>query len=159
LLGCRAETCSYTTDANDLGPFSLSRDVPVNSSAHSAVFDRQAALERMGFDKQLYEEMVRLLLEDCPRRLAELKAAVEARNLELAKHAAHSLKGLAANFSANGAVRTAAAIERDALDGRWDQIAAKTSQLLADFEAFLQAVRRDAVRENSPGTAGSSRSS
>lgn len=131
-------------------PSSLSLDGPVNPSAHSTVFDRQAAMARMGFDQQLYDEMVRLLLEDCPRRLADLEAAVAARNTEAARHAAHSLKGLAANFSAGHAVRTAAAVEREALHGQWEQIAAGLSQLLADFDVFLRAVRRDGSLKNSP---------
>jgi HPt (histidine-containing phosphotransfer) domain-containing protein len=111
----------------------------------------------MGFDQQLYEEMVRLLLEDCPRRLAQLQSAVDARNLESAQHAAHSLKGLAANFSANHAVRAAATIERGALDGRWDMITSGLPQIQDDFEAFLRAVRKDGARQRSPGDAENGR--
>jgi HPt (histidine-containing phosphotransfer) domain-containing protein len=94
----------------------------------------------MGFDQQLYEEMVRLLVEDCPRRLAQLRSAVDARNLESAQHAAHSLKGLAANFSANQAVQAAAAIERGAIDGRWDLIVSGLPRIQDNFAVFLRAV-------------------
>jgi HPt (histidine-containing phosphotransfer) domain-containing protein len=131
----------------------------VNNPSSPAVFSRQAALERMGFDQQLYEEMVRLLVEDCPRRLAQLQSAVDACNLESAQHAAHSLKGLAANFSAHQAVRSAAAIERGALDGRWDLITAGLLQIQEDFKVFLRAVGADSTGRELSGAVEKSRDS
>lgn len=107
----------------------------------------------MGFDQQLYEDMIQLLLEDCPHRIDQLKSAIDAHNLEAAQHASHSLKGLAANFSASEAIRAAAVIERGALDGRWDRVTAGFPQLQEEFKVFLKAIESDRTRRESPGVA------
>src|SRR5262245_9956609 len=82
------------------------------SSSFNPVFDKHAALERMAFDGQLFVEMVDLLSDDGPRRMHELQAALAAGETSRVRHAAHSLKGLAANFSAPRAVQAAAEVER-----------------------------------------------
>jgi two-component system, sensor histidine kinase and response regulator len=78
----------------------------------SLVFDKAATLERMAFDPQLFREMIELMREDSPRRLHELREALSQRDPRRMHHAAHSLKGLAANFSASRTVQAASEIEK-----------------------------------------------
>jgi two-component system, sensor histidine kinase and response regulator len=87
-----------------------------NSSA-SPIFNKDLALERMAFDAQLFREMIDLILEDGPRRMRELLAGLTAGDLSRVHHAAHSLKGLAANFSAVPTVQAAAVVEQLAKSG------------------------------------------
>lgn len=81
------------------------------------VFDKAAALERMAFDAQLFGEMIELIREDGPRRMEELRSHLAAGDLPGVRHAAHSLKGLTANFSAGRAMRAAAEVEKLAKAG------------------------------------------
>jgi HPt (histidine-containing phosphotransfer) domain-containing protein len=61
--------------------------------------------------------MVELLQDDGPRRLREVQGGLEAHELVRVHHAAHSLKGLAANFSAARATQAAASVESLAKNG------------------------------------------
>ncbi|MEX2174336.1 MAG: Hpt domain-containing protein [Pirellulaceae bacterium] len=76
------------------------------------IYDRAGSLNRMGGDEALFREMVGLLREDAPRWLAELHGALQDSDLSRARRAAHTLKGLAANFGASRAMAAAAEMER-----------------------------------------------
>jgi FOG: HPt domain len=93
----------------------------MSTTATEQTFDKRAALERMAFDAQLFGEMIDLLREDGPRRMQELQAGLESGDLPRMHHAAHSLKGLAANFSAGRTVQAAAHVEKLAKTGQSGQ--------------------------------------
>ncbi len=89
------------------------------------VFDRQATLVRMGQDHDLFREMVAMLLEDGPQLLQQEIDACHRRDADEVRRLAHSLKGMAANFSAGRGVRAAALTEQ--LAGREDWVAIDAS--------------------------------
>jgi HPt (histidine-containing phosphotransfer) domain-containing protein len=62
--------------------------------------------------------VVRVFLDDCPARLAAIKAAVDSRDGELIRTSAHALKGAAANLSAQGLFEAATTLERLGAEGR-----------------------------------------
>jgi len=66
----------------------------------------------MGHDEALFREMVLLLRTNAPTLLGALQAAHKAGDAHRMHRAAHTLKGLAANFGAGRAVAAAAEIER-----------------------------------------------
>ncbi len=99
--------------------------------------DLARALERMGGDRQLFADVVRVFLEDCPERLAAIKAAVDARNADAIRRSAHALKGAASNLSANDVFEAAKTLERlgaearlDAAEAAWRRLAAAAAELL-----------------------------
>ncbi|MEK7405088.1 MAG: ATP-binding protein [Acidobacteriota bacterium] len=75
------------------------------------VLDRKAALARVEGDRELLREMARLFLEDCPNRLAELRAAVECQDGRALERSAHALKGSVSNFCARPAAEAACSLE------------------------------------------------
>ena len=82
--------------------------------------------------------MIGVFLADCPARLADIKAAVDARDAEAIRHAAHGLKGAAANLSASALFNAAAVLERigaesrlDAAEGAWRLLSAAAADVLA----------------------------
>jgi len=78
----------------------------------SQVFDYESSLHRMGDDKELFQEMIGLLESDAPSLLDTLQRARQAGDHANVQRAAHTLKGLAANFGAERAVGAAADVER-----------------------------------------------
>ena len=76
-------------------------------STSQPVFDRASALERLGGDEQLFGELATYFREDSQVELASIEAAIQQADWHRARIAAHSLKGLAANFSADAATETA----------------------------------------------------
>jgi HPt (histidine-containing phosphotransfer) domain-containing protein len=89
------------------------------------VFDLNAALKRVGNDRECFAHMTEFFFEDYPAIVDRLHQALDNRNAQGVGYAAHSLKGLVANFDANDLVHLAALIEKAASDG--DLKAARTS--------------------------------
>ncbi len=78
----------------------------------SKIFDQEASLVRMGNDHELFQEMVGLLKADAPPLLAALRSALREGDTQRLQRAAHTLKGLAANFGAERAVADASNVEK-----------------------------------------------
>ena len=114
---------------------------PPDLSVH---FDRGAALEGLGGDEELLEEVLGLFLEDCPRLLDEIRAAVEAEDRSSLQRLTHTLGGVASNFAANEVVRVARAIENASREGRL----AEAKEMIPDLEHVLRSFRWAALGPN-----------
>jgi signal transduction histidine kinase/CheY-like chemotaxis protein/HPt (histidine-containing phosphotransfer) domain-containing protein len=95
-------------------------------------------LARVGGDHELLAEISRLFIDDAPRHLANIREALDARDGELLRRAAHGLKGAAANFDADGVVSAARALEEigrtaefAAQDAAWQTLTAQTDRLIS----------------------------
>lgn len=73
--------------------------------------DRQLALSRVGGDLELLREIAVLFVDECPRALAEIHAALAGDDAAKLENAAHALKGSVANFGASAAVAAALRLE------------------------------------------------
>ena len=85
-------------------------------------------LARMGGDHELLAEISRLFVDDAPQHLERIRTAINARDGDALRRAAHGLKGAAANFDAEGVVNAARALEEMGREGKFDdsEIAWKT---------------------------------
>jgi len=75
------------------------------------VIDLPSALARLGGDKRLLRELVGFFLEDFPQLVRTERDGLANANWPSVQRASHSLKGLAANFTAVPAVRALQAVE------------------------------------------------
>ncbi len=82
------------------------------ATVQEQLFDRQAALARVGDDEELLVELVRIFLDDYPQSLSAIDEAVAKRDARKLERAAHTLKGAVANFGAEPVVQHAFALER-----------------------------------------------
>ena len=82
-----------------------------------------AALERLDGDRELLATLIAVFHEDSVELLIRLATAVEQRDAARAERAAHSLKGLAANFDGFPAVEAARVIEEAARQADWPAVA------------------------------------
>jgi HPt (histidine-containing phosphotransfer) domain-containing protein len=64
--------------------------------------------------------VIGVFLDDCPARLKAIKAAVDARQPEAIRLAAHGLKGAAGNLSATSLFDAAEILERIGAESRLD---------------------------------------
>lgn len=83
----------------------------MDQAADAPIYDRAETLRRIGNDEDLFTQMIEFFVEDAPPLLECLDAALDQGDIRGAERAAHSLKGLAANFSAQPAVAVAAQAE------------------------------------------------
>jgi two-component system, sensor histidine kinase and response regulator len=111
------------------------------------VFDFEQSLRRIDGDKELYRDLIGLFLEDSPKLLEQIRAGIAAKNAKEAGHGAHTLKGLAANFSGEPVIQAADQVERLSRTGAFaavghafDHLEQETSLLqdaLRSFQAEL----------------------
>ena len=119
-------------------------------SAETPVLDPAAVvrLQRLGGDK-LLRQMIRLYLENCQERLAQIDAGLaEGGDLEETRRGAHSLKSSAANVGALRVSAAATELEEAAGGGDEDRCRALHPVLLAASEAARE--RLDALIEELP---------
>lgn len=75
------------------------------------------ALERVGGDRELLEEVAQLFLDDYPNSIAEIRTALDAGDPKGVERGAHTLKGAVSNFGADSVVETALALEMAGRNG------------------------------------------
>jgi signal transduction histidine kinase/DNA-binding response OmpR family regulator len=89
----------------------LSAAAAPGNGAGGLPFDPAAALERTAGDRGLLQELAAIFCEECPRLLADVAAAVQARDAARLRSAAHTLKGSVGNFGPSAAFEAALALE------------------------------------------------
>lgn len=114
-------------------------DIHVHNSmaAEAPVLDREALEERLGGDDMLVAELARMLAEDARHLAADCAAAVAAGDRELARQAAHTLKGAAANLCAARVVHSAAHLERSARQAPGPDLADASAAVVREVERLL----------------------
>ncbi len=75
------------------------------------ILDRAAILARVGHDVELLKDLVSVFLDECPKLLGNVRAAVKAGDSHKLKLAAHTLKGAVSNFSTWPAFEAALRLE------------------------------------------------
>ncbi len=114
----------------------------ISNRSSTQVFDYERSLARVGGDPTLFAEIVLLFLEDSPGLLESAVQAQRQNDLPTLERAAHSVKGLAANFDAAELISAAAMVEQYA--HQRDQQRAQAS--FADMERELSRLQ-DCLRD------------
>ena len=102
-----------------------------------AAFDRQT-----GGDVSLRSEIVQMFLEDCPARVAEIRAAIAEGDATRLVAAAHSLKGSAAYMSAPVVRGHSGELERIGRDGQLEDAPAAFAALDAAVAELLPELQK-----------------
>jgi|GEM_PF-237046 len=106
-------------------------------------FDRRRALQRLGDDEQLLRELMRCFIQDAPTLLSQLDAALSEGQLDEVTRAAHSLKGLAANFDADDCRNAAAAVEQAGRRGNLKDIRPQVLPLRESVDELIALLKSD----------------
>jgi HPt (histidine-containing phosphotransfer) domain-containing protein len=107
-------------------------------------------MDRVGGDEDLRDDVIRLFLTDCPKRLAAIKIAVDRRDAELIRTTAHELKGAAGNLAATGLFEAAAILERVGAESRmsaaepaWRRLSSEAAAVIDSLVRFERTPRRE----------------
>jgi two-component system, sensor histidine kinase and response regulator len=92
----------------------------------TVVFDASSSLARLGGDNGLFRTLVQFFQEDYPALMGQLRGGIERGDLAQVERAAHSLQGLIASFSADGARDS---VERLAEHARAGNLSAASDRL------------------------------
>lgn len=111
-------------------------DAAIDTTADGslAVIDVDAAMSRLGSDMDLFCELAQLFAEDVPQLVTKIQRAIEQQDAATLQRAAHSIKGLAANFGAARCVSVAQELESLGKSRALSQ----ASPLLATLQTRLQ---------------------
>jgi len=99
-----ARSANMSPDQPAAADDSMRHDQQAVGGGEEAEIDIPGALERLNGDKELLTALVGFFFEDFPTLLDEIRAAFARRDWPALQRAAHSLKGLSANFGAAPAV-------------------------------------------------------
>ena len=116
---------------------------PAASAATPIVFDSDGLLKRLAGDAVLMSELISLFIEEGPRQIAAVEAAVRAQDAKALRAAAHGLMGAASSLAANGLFEAARRLERigaeqqmDRADGAWQMLSAEGAKVLDELRRF-----------------------
>ncbi len=80
------------------------------------VLDLESALDRIDGDRELYDEVVEVFIDDTPRQLTVLEEALGNGDKETVRRQAHSLKSAAANIGGEALRSASSELEEIALE-------------------------------------------
>ena len=109
------------------------------------VFNRQALLERLGGDEEIFKEVIATFLEDAPHQLEKLKKALQEGDATRVERQAHLLKGAALNIGGNGLQTAALELEVDGKDGDLNKAQSLVVNLDQEFEKLKEVLAGLAV--------------
>jgi HPt (histidine-containing phosphotransfer) domain-containing protein len=133
-------SCPLSARAAERGHIKKSLWARVSKMHSSDAFDLNATLSRLDGDRVLFRELIGFYLEDSPKVLEQLKAAVRDGNASAIERAAHGLKGLTANVGSGPASLVAARIEDSARTKDLTTAAAALSELEQELACLSKAL-------------------
>jgi HPt (histidine-containing phosphotransfer) domain-containing protein len=74
-------------------------------------FDAAVAMDRVDGDRELLQELIDIFLGECPKWLADMRAAIGQGDAKTLRRAAHTLKGSAGAFGAAAVYSSAQRLE------------------------------------------------
>ena len=105
------------------------------------VINVESAKARMDGDESLVIDLAQFFLEDAPKFVKEIEKALEAGHAEVVERAAHSLKGLAANFDAETLATSAMIVEEHGRNENLDQAREQFADLRKSAESVTAAIQ------------------
>ena len=107
----------------------------------SDVFDLAGTLKRLGGDRGLLSDLIKMFLEDSPGLFDRMAGGLASKRCSQIQHAAHALRGLASNFGASALIRTLQAIEDSANQGKLDDLPGLIEQAQSEDSRLKIALR------------------
>ena len=109
------------------------------------VLDLDALMTRVDFDKEFAADLMRLFLEDGPRRIDSLRQGLSGQDPQLAAKSAHSLKGMSGTLCAPSLMNISLEMEiaikerrQKDLEVLLPRIESLTNQLVCEINDWLE---------------------
>ena len=112
----------------------------IGQQANDAIFDEPAALSYTGGDRRLLKEVVQLFRADYPSSLRKIDRALQRRDPEALRLAAHRLKGAIAIVGAPAARHVAAELEETARSQDFERARHAFAKLRQEIERLESAL-------------------
>ena len=121
--------------------------VAASEAEPEPIWDAARALERVGKNQEILNELIMLLEAECPKMLDSIRVAIGRKDPKAVELGAHSLKGAASYFFAPSVIAAARELEKEAhektlenADALFAQIETESQKLLEELEAYTRKV-------------------
>lgn len=104
-------------------------------------FDYQKAMSVVENDKDLFNELFQIFLEDKDNTFSQIESALQENKSEIVERSAHSLKGALSNLGATTAVESAYTLEKLAHSNDALSIKAAFDELKNQINNFIEKVK------------------
>jgi len=118
---------------------------PAVGISHNLAWDKEAVFKRVMGKEKLMNSLISMFTSTTPNYIKELAGAIESVDREEVRHLAHTIKGVAANLSANKVREKAAEIELSAkqndtasFEPLFEQLESEFSQVMSIFGDYIQ---------------------
>ena len=129
------------TDNGDFASSSEPSRSETVASSKALAFDKSDLVERMMGDNELAREVVDCFLQDTPAQIAALREHLNLASIAVAARFAHSIRGAAANVSAQALSAIAAELEISGAAGDLASVLTQFRELEKEFEAARDAMQ------------------
>lgn len=102
--------------------------------------DQERALENVGGNHEILQEMIELFIGECPKQMHEIESAHADGDLQRLTRSAHTLKGSVALFAADAATEAAKRIEFMGRNNNVDEFDAAWAELQEDIDQLMSAL-------------------
>jgi HPt (histidine-containing phosphotransfer) domain-containing protein len=102
------------------------------------IVDKQAALDRLDNDEELYNEVVEIYFEDTPIQLVKLKEALRDNVISEVTRISHSIKSASGNIGAERMSHASLNVERASKAGESGTLNDLVSHMMQEFEELKQ---------------------
>lgn len=116
------------------------------NAAAEVLWGKDEAIERLGGDEELFRELCEIFLQESPKLLQKLGAAIGESDAEAVMRAAHSLKGELGYLGAVEALQAAQALEDMGHEKNLSAAAAMFASLKLHLAALHLAMKTSAGR-------------
>lgn len=113
------------------------------TSSRERAFDRCEMLANIGGDRELFHELIHLFLDRHRALVHDIEIAVNRGDSGMLQHAAHTLKGTAANLCAATVVGVAGELEAVGRRGNLDEANALLLELQRAVHLLVEALRQE----------------
>ena len=105
------------------------------------IFNEADLLRRLAGDRELAQAVIGAFSFDMGGRLSELDRALKERNGALIRRVVHTVKGAAANVSAEAVVAVARSVEAAVERADWNDVVERVGKLRTGVERFREVLR------------------
>ncbi len=134
----------------------FSAEPAASPAAAAPVFRKDELLRRLGGDQEGLDIVLGVFLEDTPKQLGLLTAALARKDVAELRRIAHSLKGATGNLGAPAMQEAALQVETLAASGNLAKAEEKVSKILGEFEKLRPVLERQRAGQSSAVCEGQS---
>ncbi len=110
-----------------------------------AVADFEKALQTMDNSRELFDEIVRIFLDDAPPHMQRIRDGMEQGDANAVRHSAHTLKGMAGIFAAERTVNAAQRVEKYAGQDGCAEAVAELEIAFRDLQDVIKGASKNPI--------------